>query len=191
MTWATDKIEPHQYFRTYVRLAAAIGPRGRVCELGVLGGESLRMWQGLFPQGDVVGVDINPDAVWPEGTVRVVASHDDPALPGMLGGKFHLIVDDGCHHGETVTRSFGLLWPQVRPGGFYVVEDWMISLRAAERPGELWGMRQDDGMLRAVQGLLGLLDYPDSECESVEYRYGLAIVRKRRGPRKERSRVER
>jgi hypothetical protein len=57
----------------------------------------------------------------------------------------------------------------------------MVSLRPAERPGETWGNCWGDGMLKAVQSFLALLDFPDSECESVEYRYGLAIVRKRAG----------
>ena len=176
----TDKVEPHQYFRTYVAIAAQIGPHGRVCELGVLNGESLRMFQALYPLGSVTGVDINPDSVWPPGTVRVVAGHDDPALPSMLGDDpFDLIVDDGCHQGETVRRSFNLLWPLVRPGGFYVVEDWAVALRAADRPGETWGQPWGDSMLRAVESFLPLLRYPDSECESIQYRYGLAIVHKR------------
>jgi hypothetical protein len=180
--FGTDKIEPHQYFRTYLRLAAEIGPAGRVCELGVLGGESLRMWQALFPAGEIVGVDSHSGSVWPPGTVKVVTRHDDPALPGMLGGRFSLIVDDGGHDGAVVTRSFALLWPLVLPGGYYVVEDWQVALRDGERPGETWGPRSNwgDGMLRAVEGFLPLLDYPDSECESVEYRYGMAIVKKRK-----------
>ncbi len=176
--WKTDKIEPHGYFQAYVKIAAELGPQARVLELGVLGGESLRMFRGLFPLGEVWGADINPDATWPPGTVRVVARHDDPALPAALRGPYDLIVDDGCHDGKTVTRSFALLWPLVAPGGFYVVEDWMVSLRASERPGETWGQPWGPSMLRAVAGFLPLLDYPDSECESVEYRYGLAIVRK-------------
>jgi hypothetical protein len=181
--WKTDKVVPHQYFQAYARIAGELGPSARVCELGVLGGESLWMFRGLFPLGSVTGVDANPEATWPPGTVKIVALHDDPALPGTLGGQFDLIVDDGGHDGAVVRRSFALLWPLVRPGGYYVVEDWSVSLRASERPGETWGKSWGPGMLRAVESFLALLRYPDSECESVEYRYGLAIVRKRRGER--------
>ncbi len=177
--WKTDKVLPHCYFQAYARIAGELGPSARVCELGVLGGESLWMFRGLFPLGEVWGVDGNPDAIWPPGTVKVVAMHDDPALPGTLGGPFDLIVDDGGHDGPTVVRSFALLWPLVRPGGYYVVEDWAVALRASERPGETWGEPWGDGMLRAVESFLPLLRYPDSECESIEYRYGLAIVKKR------------
>lgn len=177
--FVTDKVEPHRYFRSYVAIAAELGPAARVCELGVASGGSLLMWQALFPSGEVTGVDRDENAAWPAGTRKVVAGHDDPALPGLLGGPFDLIVDDGCHHGPVARRSFGLLWPLVAPGGFYVVEDWMVSLRAADRPGETWGEPWGDGMLRMVQRLLRLLDRPDSECDEITYRYGLAIVHKR------------
>jgi Methyltransferase domain len=178
-TYDTDKVTVHGYYPVYEGIAALIGPSARVCELGVLDGESLRMWQHLFPDGDITGVDSNPHCTWPSGTRRIVAAHDNPDLPAVLGAQFDLIVDDGCHDGDVVTRSFGLLWPLVAPGGFYVIEDWMVSLRDAERPGETWGRRWNASMLHAVQEFLYLLDYPDSECESVGYRYGLAIARKR------------
>lgn len=176
MYFNTDKIEPHQYFQAYVQLAGRLGPYSRVCEIGVLDGESLRMWQALFPCGEITGVDISPDSTWPEGTVRVVANQADPALPGMLGGQFDLIVEDGCHVGEMSRRTFDILWPIVKPGGYYVIEDWMVSLRPSSRPGETWGKSWGNGMLRMAQSFLPLLDFPDAACESIEYRYGLIII---------------
>ncbi len=179
LSFNTDKITVHGYLPAYQEIAARLGPAARVLELGVESGESLRLWRHLFPDGTVTGVDGNADSTWPDGTRKVVALHDDPGLPAMLGGPYDLIVDDGCHVGDVVRRSFALLWPLVTPGGCYVVEDWMVSLRPACRPGETWGPAWGDGMLKAVQTFLALLDFPDSECEAVEYRYGLAIVRKR------------
>ena len=178
MYFNTDKILPHQYFQSYARIAGILGPEARVCELGVLEGESLRMWQALFPLGEVYGVDSSEISVWPQGTVRIVASHDDPMLPGMLPEQLDLIIDDGCHVGSVVRKSFDLLWEKISPGGFYVIEDWMISLRKGERPGETWGY-SGNSMLRVAESFLSLLKYPDSECESIEYRYGLIILHKR------------
>lgn len=179
----TDKVWPHGYYGEYLRIAARLGPSARVCELGVSRGESLRLWQALFPLGHVTGVDANPDCTWPDGTTRIVADHSDRNLPAFLtaSGPFDLIVDDGNHDGGNVRKSFRLLWPLLAPGGFYVVEDWMIALRPSERPGETWGGQQDDSMLEAVRSFLPLLRYPDSECDQVTYRYGLAIVHKRSG----------
>jgi hypothetical protein len=125
-------------------------------------------------------VDINDGATWPPGTTRVVSAHTSPLLPAMLDGPFDLIVDDGCHNGMIVEDTFDLLWPLVAPGGFYVIEDWQVALRAATRPGETWGTRWGADMLDAVQGLLLLLDYPDAECDEITYRYGLAIVHRRK-----------
>jgi hypothetical protein len=175
----TDKVAPHGYFQTYARLAGELGPATRVCELGVENGESLRMWRGLFPvAAEIVGVDRDHGATWPEGTTKVVALQDDPALPVMLGGQFGLIVDDASHDGDLTMASFNLLWPLVQPGGFYVVEDWTVALRDDPHWGSQagWG----DSMLRCAESFLPLLAWRDGECESIEYRYGLIIFRKRK-----------
>ena len=152
----TDKIEPHGYFTAYLKIAAELGPSARVCELGVENGESLRMWQGLFPtSAEIAGVDCNHGATWPEGTRKVISFQDDPALPEVLGGRFGLIVDDASHDGNLTMASFGLLWPLVQPGGFYVVEDWTVALRDDPHwgPQAGWG----DSMLRCAESFLPLL----------------------------------
>jgi hypothetical protein len=176
--WDSDKVEPHGYFTAYLRIAAELGPSARVCEVGVENGESLRMWQGLFPtSAGITGVDANTAATWPEGTIRVVALQDDPGLAGMVGGgPFGLVVDDASHDGKLTTATFNLLWPLVQPGGFYVVEDWSVALRDDPHwgPQANWG----DSMLRLAESFLPLLAWRDGECQSIEYRYGLIILRK-------------
>ena len=175
--------EPHSdkiaqgYLPAYTQIAVRLGPAARICEIGVYQGDSLRLWQALFPAGQITGVDINPDATWPDGTIRLVASQDDPQLPALLGGgPFDLIVDDASHNGTLTTTTFGLLWPLVAPGGYYVIEDWWMSLRAVWMYG---GGTDGGGMLTAVSGLLPLLATPDADCEEVTYRYGQAIAHKR------------
>ncbi|HTQ93941.1 MAG TPA: hypothetical protein VMK84_31040, partial [Streptosporangiaceae bacterium] len=69
----TDKFT-NGYIPAYLELAARYGPAARVLEVGVLDGGSLRLWQDLFPQGLVAGADINSEAAWPDGTVRIVAN---------------------------------------------------------------------------------------------------------------------
>lgn len=188
--WAkvTDKVEPHGYFPSYLKLAAEIGPSGRVCEVGIAGGGSLTMWQQLFPLGTVCGVDSAPEGTlidgvrgtrthWPEGTLQLLSEQTDPELPGRLREvhpQWDLIVDDASHEGTATTRTFELLWPLVRPGGYYVVEDWNGAFLNTRQPGSPypWG----PGILHAVQELLRLLWDRDAECDEITYRYGLAIV---------------
>lgn len=55
--FTTDKVTVHGYLPEYERIAAELGPAARVLELGVAEGESLRLWQHLFPAGVITGVD--------------------------------------------------------------------------------------------------------------------------------------
>jgi Methyltransferase domain len=167
----TDKITPHGYFQTYARIAGELGPDAAVCEIGVLNGEGLRMFQALFPLAAIWGVDHNDGAGWPDGTIRVVSLQDSEDLPGKLEGPFGLIVDDASHEEGPTIRTFGMLWPLVRPGGYYVVEDWTVGLVEPHQ----WG----PGMLKAAQSFLPLLGDKDGDVESVTYRYGMILVKKR------------
>jgi predicted O-methyltransferase YrrM len=164
----TDKIEPHGYFQEYLKIAADIGPFGDVCEVGVYEGESLRMWQGLFPLGKITGVDCNPNAIWPQGTAKVVMNQDDPGLAEF--GPFDLVVEDASHNGVNSKKTFDILWPQVKPGGYYVIEDWYVGFIG------LVPTQYEPEMLSTVASLLELLKARDSECDSVLFRYGMAIV---------------
>jgi predicted O-methyltransferase YrrM len=170
--FATDKVD-HGYLPSYLRIAAQLGAAGRVCEVGVWHGGSMHMWQALFPAGLVCGVDADPAASWPPGTIRIVSPQDDAELPEILGKHargWDLIVDDASHDGPLTRATFDLLWPLVRPGGFYVIEDWMIGLPSWPQYGT--------GMLQSAQGLLTLLER-DSDVEDITFRYGLAVLRKK------------
>ena len=131
------------------------------------------MFRALFPDGRFAGVDANPGCRWPGGAWRIVAAQDDPELPVLLGKlspAWDLVVDDASHVGHLTVATMRLLWPLLSPGGFYVIEDWMVGLGW---PGF------DDSMLTVAQGLLTLLTR-DGDVEDITYRYGLAVLRKRR-----------
>ena len=175
--YQTDKVT-QGYMGTYRDIAADLGPAARVCEVGVHAGGSLATWQDLFPDGTVAGVDIDPGACWPPGTIRVVASQDDPDLPALLGeheAAWDLIVDDASHDGTLTAVTLGLLWPLVAPGGFYAIEDWFTGF------GDYTGACKSPAMLGVVQGLLERL-HRDTDTEWVSYRYGMAVIRKKEQP---------
>jgi hypothetical protein len=168
----TDKIA-HGYMPAYHKIAARLGLAARVCEVGVFFGGSLATWQVIFPDGLVAGVDNYRHAQWPEGTVRIFASQDDPELPKLLAehsAQWDLIVDDASHDGRLTAKTLGLLWPLVAPGGYYVIEDWFTGYD--DYPG------YDDSMLRLAEALLERL-HEDTDTDSVEYRHGMAIIRKK------------
>jgi hypothetical protein len=175
--FTTDKICDHGYYADYLRLAAELGPAAAVCEVGVYHGESLDMLQALYPDGTVIGVDSNPDCTWPDGTIRIVSGQDSPGLPILVTEHApdgcDLIIDDASHIGRLSAATFRLLWPLVRPGGFYVVEDWADPLVL---PG--WGAPDPaDRLIDWVPGLTAALG--DGAAE-VRYTWlGLAIIRRK------------
>lgn len=132
----TDKDRPHGYLPDYERIAAELGDDASVCEVGVWHGGSLAMWRELFPFGVVVGVDIDPGMTWPPDTVRIVMPQDDPGLRGAVSvhapDGYDLVVDDASHIGSLTEATFCSLWPLVKPGRYYVVEDWTSALGLAE-----------------------------------------------------------
>ena len=102
-----------------------------VVEIGVLRGQSLRTWHDYFPQANIWGIDIDPAASAYGGSriTILTGSQADPeilakAAPGQL---LDLVIDDGSHLVDHMITSFEILWPRLRPGGFYVMEDTNCS----------------------------------------------------------------
>ena len=172
--YGTDKVD-QGYMPAYNHIADLLGGDARVCEIGVFRGGSLATWQDLFPKGIIAGVDTDPRSHWPAGTVRIIAGQDDPALPSLLAPyapEWDLIVDDASHDGNLTSATLELLWPLVSPGGFYVIEDWFVGYP------DYHGACKSPAMLDLAESLLGRLRH-DSDTESVSYRYGMAIIRKK------------
>jgi MycE methyltransferase N-terminal len=106
----------------------------RLLEIGIggyqftdWGGESLRMWQRYFSRGLIYGLDIFDKSAVTGPRIRAVqGDQNDPEFLAELGrrfGPFDIIIDDGSHINEHVKTSFRCLFPFVRLGGLYVVED--------------------------------------------------------------------
>jgi hypothetical protein len=169
----TDKII-QQYMPVYEAIARELGPAARVCEAGVWQGGSLATWKVLFPDGLIAGVDIDPRCHWPDGTVRIVCAQEDEALPGLLAEHspdWDLIIDDASHEGWRSRLTLRHLWPVVRPGGYYVVEDWFYGWHE--------GQAGKYNMVDFAKELLDLLHgSPGQEVEEIRYRYGMAILKK-------------
>jgi len=44
-----------------------------------------------------------------------------------IGGELDVIIDDGGHTNTQIGRSFDALWPLIRNGGIYVIEDLQVG----------------------------------------------------------------
>ncbi|MEO6081333.1 MAG: class I SAM-dependent methyltransferase [Steroidobacteraceae bacterium] len=102
-------------------------------EIGVFDGGSLDFWRRYFgAQATIVGIDINPECaqrVTSPNFVRI-GSQDDPAFLARISeefGPFDIVLDDGSHLGWHQIASFKELFPRVKAGGLYVIEDTHTS----------------------------------------------------------------
>ena len=130
--YGSDKLE-HGFCGFYHRLLAEVRDRyAKVLEIGVFKGASLRMWRDYFPRAAVHGFDLSPPIFNAEP--RIALHQGDQAnrrslnaLLAETGPDFDLIIDDGGHTMEQQQVSFAFLFPLLRPGGLYIIEDLHTS----------------------------------------------------------------
>lgn len=95
-------------------------------EVGVADGSSLLAWREIFPNAIIVGMDIHyADKAHGE---RIEFHFGDQRNKehcerAAAGREFDLIVDDATHELDATLLTLFWLWPFVKPGGLYVVED--------------------------------------------------------------------
>jgi cephalosporin hydroxylase len=91
------------------------------------GGASLRMWRSYFARAQVFALDIHAHLVEEPRITVFQGSQADPdvldAIVREAGGPFDLIIDDGSHINAHVRLTFAHLFPHLRSGGLYVIED--------------------------------------------------------------------
>ena len=113
-----------------------------------IGGASLRSWAQFFRNAKVIGVDIDPgaaDAINAEKFPNVTAIAGDTQNPNSMRktldavvprGTVDIIIDDGLHTWEGQQQTLVTMWPYLRRGGYYFIEDVFFTWLTV-RP-ELW-----------------------------------------------------
>jgi hypothetical protein len=124
----------HHYTEVYEHFFYPIKDSARkVCEIGVLEGASLKMFEEYFGSAVIYGIDIQDAARLNSDRIRTfIADQSDrkqlAAFAEANGSGFDLILDDGGHSMAQQQISFACLFRNVRPGGYYVIEDVHTSL---------------------------------------------------------------
>ncbi len=89
-------------------------------------GGSLRAWRDYFPNAEIVGVDIAEDCRITEDRISslIFSSTDAYAKYVHLGNRqFDIIIDDGLHVAEAQLATLFNMFPHVKDGGYYCIED--------------------------------------------------------------------
>lgn len=136
--------KPKRMFDQYERFWAR-RPEFRqrhVLELGIFKGGSIAFWCELWKPEKFVGIDFQKsqdEAYFTEwrssrgldGCVKTYWRTDqaDAAVLRTIvrddfGGHLDLVIDDASHLYHQTKKSFEILFPLLRPGGLYIIEDW-------------------------------------------------------------------
>lgn len=95
------------------------------------GGGSLRTWKRFFHRGLIYGVDIVEKNSLAEQRITLLrGDQSDPTFLAELiaeTGPLDIVIDDGSHCPPDVITSFRHLFPHVKMGGLYVIEDMQTS----------------------------------------------------------------
>jgi hypothetical protein len=135
----TDKSRYHFYAQHYQHHFRPFKyKKVKMLEIGVggydspiSGGESLRMWKTYFPFAKIFALDNFDKSFLEERRIKIFKGSqvDLKFLDAVCtaAGPFELIVDDGSHINEHVIQTFEFLFPKLKSGGIYVVEDTQTS----------------------------------------------------------------
>jgi hypothetical protein len=131
----TDKWGFHFYTPVYHELFSHLRERPiRLLEIGIggyifqnIGGASLAMWAEYFPNGRIVGLDVEEKRMDYGPRVKLIkgSQTDGELLQRMCAehGPFDIIIDDGSHVPRDVVATFMALFIGMADKGLYVIED--------------------------------------------------------------------
>jgi hypothetical protein len=143
--YGTDKgSSAHKYTDVYENFLMPTRNQARkIFEIGVAGGASLFMWRDFFPNAVIYGIDIEDSSRLNSERIKTFVADQGKRKElakfiASNGSGFDLILDDGGHSMDLQQISLGFLFPHVKPGGYYILEDVHTSLMY---PG--WGIDED------------------------------------------------
>lgn len=164
----------------------------RIFELGIWDGGSTVFWHEVLRPEKLIAVDIGDREDDPlfvsylaaRGASGQVETHwrtdqQDTSrlveLAGTLGGPLDLVIDDASHLYGPTRASFEALFPLLRPGGMYVIEDWpwahLAEYRSDDHP---W--RDEPPLTRLIHDLVELQGSAPGLAAGLTVNYAFAAV---------------
>jgi hypothetical protein len=127
----SNKIE--NYFEVYDNAYRnLIGKEATILEIGVQNGGSLQIAEKYFINGKIFGIDVNPkvcDLSLGKNihTYCFDATNKDTFEQYFGSMEFDTILDDGSHKNIDMITTFKNLFPKLKAGGVYIIEDLHCS----------------------------------------------------------------
>jgi hypothetical protein len=128
LRYGTDKASNHHgYTLIYPQYFESLRDKPiTLLEVGVQFGFSIMTWADYFHQGEIFGVDIVQDYQTANPHVHLFVGN--AADPGFWNGfapgwSWDIAIDDASHRASDQIETFRGVWPRLKPGGYYVIED--------------------------------------------------------------------
>ncbi|KAF3362601.1 hypothetical protein PHSC3_000840 [Chlamydiales bacterium STE3] len=169
----------HNYTKIYAKHFAKLKNEPiKFLEIGINKGCSVKMWDLYFPKGDLYFIDINPQSIEYYSPTSKYFFLDQADLNQLhtfaqnVGKDFDIIIDDGGHRMEQQFNSFVSLFPLLKSGGLYIIEDLCTSYWTSyggngtqEEP------KAGEGtMVQTLQTLVDYINFPSARtgCADIE-----------------------
>jgi len=142
-----------------------------ILEIGVWKGGSLDMWRKFFgPYSKIVGIDIDKSTMKYDNPTEGIHVHigdqsDKNFLEAVLKKydfDFDIIIDDGSHIPEHQIKSFEYLYPLLKNGGVYFVEDVSINCDTTT-----WNQKSDNNFFEFINNNFQMMSIYDDDIKPI------------------------
>lgn len=147
----------HNYTEVYARYFAGLKEKPiKFLEIGIYQGASVKLWEEYFKNAELHFIDITFQYTqyYSDRSHYHLCNQESPEdlqkFIAKTGGNFDVIIDDGGHTMNQQITSFKVLFPHLKSGGLYIIED----LHTSYWPG--WGGEKT--RLNTVAFLKSLVD---------------------------------
>ena len=186
-----DKIilsEYEKYFATYT------GQVNNILEIGMWDGGSMALWYELLKPEKIVGIDIEDKkdneyfikwkndrltkdnslikTFWNINQANKTALLD--ICKSELENNIDMIIDDASHVYDYTLASFETLFPLLKPGGIYIIEDW-AWLHWKEL---VHYFPKGQGLSKLIYEVIQSLGSTEKLINSVTVYHGFAVIEK-------------
>jgi hypothetical protein len=124
----------HNYTDIYSRYFADLKDAPiKFLEIGIFKGASVKLWEEYFKNADLHFIDISfqeAEYFSERSHYHICDQASEAALKRFVqeaGGDFDIIIDDGGHTMLQQIISFKTLFPHLKSGGMYIIEDLHTS----------------------------------------------------------------
>jgi len=154
-------------------------------EIGVGGGESIRTWLLYFRNAVVFGVD-NVHSTNPWNTVGEKPHDRYKFVTGDQSSEvfwkcfvadypieWDVFIDDGGHYSNQVITTLNCMWPSIRSGGLYIIEDLGCSYSPIFQT-QNWPTPTE-----RLHAMMDALHTGNGDVDSIYLAKELAVIRKK------------